>query len=125
MLSQLLSLRALVVAEVEQVVGGTSLILLSGVEVLLLRRENGILLRLSALHVVKPLDLLLKSFLSYAFNLLLMLFELLDSLLLICDREVCIKPFLFYRSGEFGQEMSFWNVEDLPEMKWEDVGSGL
>ena len=117
MLSQLLSLRGVVVAEVEQVVGGTSLILLSGVEVLLLRRENGILLRLSALHVVKPLDLLLKSFLSYAFNLLLMLFELLDSLLLICDREVCIKSFLLYRSEEFGQGSSLWNVEDLPEMK--------
>ena len=98
MLGQLLSLRRLVVAEVEQVVGGTSLILLSCVEVLLLRLENGILLRLSALHVVKPLDLLLKSFLSHAFELLLMLFELLGSLLLICHCEVCIKSFLLYRS---------------------------
>ena len=96
MSSQLLSLRGAIVAQVEQIVGGASLVLLPGVEVILLRLEDGALLGFIALHRVKSLYFSLESILPAGIMHSLFLLKLLLPHSLVCHCEILVESVLLY-----------------------------
>ena len=94
-LLELLAVGVVVVAEVEQVVGCTALVLLSCIEVVFLHFEHLSLLLVLLLHVFKPAHFPGEALLAQMGPLVLNMVVLLLTHFRVCHCEVLVEPFLF------------------------------
>ena len=98
------------------------MVLSTSVEVITLHRDDFLLTNVASLHVFKSVDLSSVAFLTKVRPTILNVLELLLANLLVSDSKVLIKTFLLCTCmiGLVKADQLY-----LPEMKWDEVGSGL
>ena len=95
-LLEAITLWVCIVIMVEQVEGSATVVLAARIEVLFLDLDDCCLLRFSAFHVFKSVDLSVEAFFAEVRPSVLHMLELLGSNFLVCDGEVLIKSLLLY-----------------------------
>ena len=95
-LLEAITLWVCIVIMVEQVEGSATVVLAARIEVLFLDLDDCLLLRFSAFHVFKSVDLSVEAFFTEVRPSVLHMLELLGSNFLVCDGEVLIKSLLLY-----------------------------
>ena len=93
-LRQALSVLRSVVVEIEQVVGGSTLVLLSSVEVVSFHFDHLLALHIHLFHAFKSVDFSVVSLFAQVGPLVLDVLELLGAHFLVCHREVLVESLL-------------------------------